>query len=188
MYSIIDFYKSTYELTEQEIELLKKMIVLKKVSKGEFLQRKGEKLTKFYFVKSGLLRAYSIDSNGKEHIFMFAPEGWLVADNSIDFNHCDLFIDAIEDSEIEVCSIDFMNNIIGVNREFGVNSNKKLVNRVRVLQKRIIMLMSATAWERYQDFIETYPNIVQRVSQKMIASYLGITPEALSKLRGTKHK
>ena len=66
---------------------------------------------------------------------------------------------------------------------FGI---EKLLKRVAVLQKRIIMLMSATAWERYQDFIETYPNIVQRVPQKMIASYLGITPEALSKIRGEK--
>jgi hypothetical protein len=63
---------------------------------------------------------------------------------------------------------------------------EKLSKRIAVLQKRVIMLMSATAWERYQDFLDTYPNIVQRVPQKMIASYLGITPEALSSLRAKK--
>lgn len=64
----------------------------------------------------------------------------------------------------------------------------KLVKRVSVLQKRIILLMSATTIERYEHFIETYPQIVQRVPQKMIASYLGITPEALSKVKGEQSK
>jgi CRP-like cAMP-binding protein len=60
----------------------------------------------------------------------------------------------------------------------------RLMKRISVLQRRVIMLMSATALQRYNDFLEMYPNIVQRVPQKMIASYLGITPEALSKIRG----
>ncbi len=64
----------------------------------------------------------------------------------------------------------------------------KLVKRVSVLHKRIILLMSATTIERYEHFIETYPQIVQRVPQKMIASYLGITPEALSKVKGEQSK
>ena len=62
----------------------------------------------------------------------------------------------------------------------------KLIKRVTVLQKRVIMLMSSKAIERYDAFLETYPDIVQRVPQRMIASYLGITPEALSKLKGDR--
>ena len=60
---------------------------------------------------------------------------------------------------------------------------KSLFNRLAVLQKRIIMLISASAVERYEHFLQTYPDIIQRVPQKMIASYLGITPEALSRVR-----
>ena len=59
----------------------------------------------------------------------------------------------------------------------------KLAKRLRVLQKRIVMLMSSAAIERYEHFIATYPSIIQRVPQRMIASYLGITPEALSRVR-----
>ena len=65
---------------------------------------------------------------------------------------------------------------------------KKLIRRVSVLQNRVLMLMSANAATRYEEFIRTYPNITQRVPQRMIASYLGITPEALSKIRGKMAK
>ena len=188
MYLITEFYITNNKIEEKELELINKKIKIQNVSKGQILQRKGELANNIFFVRKGLLRSYTIDNNGKEHIFMFAPEGWLIADNSIDESKSDLYIDAIEDSEIEICNKNFLDKLIDTKKEFGFNGNKKLINRVRVLQKRIIMLMSATAWERYQDFIETYPNIVQRVSQKMIASYLGITPEALSKLRSIKHK
>lgn len=143
-----------------------------------------------FFVKKGCLRCYTIDEKGKEHIFMFAPEGWLASDFSTQIKHepSELFIDAIEDSEVEVL------DMLGVETAgFDMNTLsgagiEKLINRIAVLQKRIIMLMSASAWERYQHFLETYPNIAQRVPQRMIASYLGITPEALSKLRGDKAK
>jgi CRP-like cAMP-binding protein len=84
-----------------------------------------------------------------------------------------LFIDAIEDSVV-------------IRKEKGIHEEHdlpKLFKRLRILQRRVIMLMCASAIERYEHFIETYPDIVQRVPQKMIASYLGITPEALSTVR-----
>ncbi len=141
------------------------------VKKGQVLQRKGDINTKVYQVESGLLRSYSIDNKGKEHIFMFGSEDWIIAENVLPSEPCNLFIDALEDSII-------------LKREKDMKTSNldalKLTKRVNVLQKRIIMLMSSSAIERYEDFIKTYPDIVQRVPQKMIASYLGITPEALS--------
>ncbi len=141
-----------------------------KVKKGQILQRKGDVNTSVYHVKSGLLRTYSIDQKGKEHIYMFAPEGWIIVDSVLAGNAGELFIDALEDS------------VLG-KREKDISAegnSEKFINRLIVLQKRIIMLMSATAIERYEHFLKTYPDIVQRVPQRMIASYLGITPEALS--------
>ncbi len=152
------------------------------VKKGETLQRSGELSTKGYMVKSGLLRSYSIDNKGKEHIYMFAPEDWTIGDNHFPNEPTSLFIDALEDSELLVFERD---------HKFDIDSDlafQKLTRRLAVLQKRIIMLMSATAIERYEHFEETYPQIVQRVSQKMIASYLGITPEALSKVKSDRIK
>lgn len=105
---------------------------------------------------------------------MFAPENWIITDNCEGDIPCDLYIDAIEDSTITVTEKDFTKL---------TSDRKSLIKRINVLQKRVIMLMSSPAVERYQHFVETYPDIIQRVPQRMIASYLGITPEALSRLR-----
>ncbi len=147
-----------------------------KVKKGQILQRNGDLNSKVYQVESGLLRSYSIDSKGKEHIYMFAPEGWIITDNVSSDVPADLFIDVLEDSVVIQRDKD----------EIIVTDTEKLIKRIGVLQKRIIMLMSATAIERYEHFISTYPDIVQRVPQKLIASYLGITPEALSAAKGSR--
>ncbi len=158
---------------------------IKHKKKGEFLQREGENSSRAFFVKSGLLRSYTIDEKGKEHIFMFATEGWMIADiESQEFNQpATLFIDCIEDSDI----ITFDRKLIG-KLELSKDQLKKNLNllsrRVAVLQRRVIMLMSSTAKERYKFFLETFPELPNRIPQRMIASYLGITPEALSKIRG----
>ena len=148
------------------------------VKKKQVLQRTGNLHSKAYIVESGLLRSYTIDENGKEHIFMFGPEGWIVTDYASGDEPCDLFIDAIEDSV--VIQIEKNDKL-----EFD---RKKIVKRIRVLQRRIIMLMSASAIDRYEHFVSTYPTIVQRVPQYMIASYLGITPEALSAAKSQQQK
>jgi CRP-like cAMP-binding protein len=149
------------------------------VKKGQILQREGDLNSKIFQVESGLLRSYSIDEKGKEHIYQFAPENWIIADAIPKDKRCNLFIDSLEDSVI-----------IKIEKDFNTLSNEpqKLAKRLDVLQKRIIMLMSASAIQRYEDFLQTYPEIVQRVPQRMIASYLGITPEALSAVRRKRLK
>jgi CRP-like cAMP-binding protein len=150
---------------------------MKKFKKGEIIQYQGDVNTKVYYVEAGLLRSYTIDENGKEHIFMFAPEGWIVADSLPPDSPCELFIDALEDSMVKV-----------VEKEDDTieHNESKLIKRISVLQKRIIMLLSSSAKERYEYFLDTYPNISQRIPQKMIASFIGITPQALSTLRNEK--
>jgi hypothetical protein len=95
--------------------------------------------SKVYQVQSGLLRSYSIDERGKEHIFMFAPEHWVISDSVPPNEPTMLFIDALEDSVVLVTE---------KNSDSGPDS-KKIVKRLGVLQKRIIQLMSSTALERY---------------------------------------
>lgn len=143
------------------------------VKKGEILQRAGDSSTMVYLVESGLLRSYSIDDTGKEHIFMFAPQNWIMGDGVPPERPGLLFIDALEDSVLSVID----------KKEESLRDPAKLIRRVEVLQNRVIKLMSASAKERYLEFLETYPDIAQRVPQKMIASYLGVTPEALSRVR-----
>jgi CRP-like cAMP-binding protein len=100
----------------------------------------------------------------------------------------ELVIEAIEDSELEILDKKLFDSLLSISSTFRLSDSEKLIKRISVLQKSVIMIMSATAWERYLDFLDTYPNIVQRVSQKMIASYLGITPEALSNMRSNMSK
>jgi CRP-like cAMP-binding protein len=157
----------------------------KHFKKGDILQREGENCTKAFFVKKGLLRSYTIDNKGKEHILMFAPEFWLIGDiESQQFNQpAKLFIDCIEDSEIII--LDRSSLFKSEQNIDQLKNNVSLLSRrVAVLQRRVIMLMSATAKDRYDFFLETYPEIPNRVPQRMIASYLGITPQALSTIRG----
>ncbi|MEM9896881.1 MAG: Crp/Fnr family transcriptional regulator [Bacteroidota bacterium] len=150
-----------------------------KFEKGSILQHKGDFNSKIYFVKAGLLRSYHIDRKGKEHIFMFAPEGWTMGDATPEDQPAELFIDALEDTVCVVRKKDLARD--GNPKEF-----KAFVKRLLVLQRRILMMMSVSAIERYEHFEKTYPNLVQRVPQKMIAAYLGIAPESLSKLRGER--
>ncbi len=147
------------------------------IKKGEILQRCGELNTKVYHVKSGLLRSYSIDKNGKENIFMFAPEAWVIADNCNPESPADLFIDALEDSKILVMQKDL---------EREKQNVGAFTKRLNALQKRVLMLISTNAIERYEYFIQTYPDIAHRVPQRMIASYIGVNPETLSAAK-SKH-
>lgn len=149
------------------------------VKKGEIIQRSGDLNSKVYSVEKGLLRSYTIDEKGKEHIFMFGPEGWIVADNTPADVPVALFIDALEDSVVRVIEKDLARESPNVGA---------LMKRIGVLQNRVILLMSASAIERYEHFVETYPDVLQRVPQKMIASYLGLTPEALSKVKRNRLK
>lgn len=132
------------------------------------------------------MRSYVIDDNGKIHIFMFAPEGWIVSDipSYIYSTPTELFVDAIEDSEIVEFEMTNISSDINDVEDSKIQSEvSRLLRRIAVLQKRVIMLMSATARDRYVHFMETYPQLVNRIPLKMIASYLGITPEALSSIR-----
>ena len=105
---------------------------------------------------------------------MFAPEGWIIADSLPADIPADLFIDAIEDSVVIQKEKVF---------EDPNHDTTKLLNRLGALQKRIIMLISTPALDRYEHFINAYPDIVQRVPQRMVASFLGITSEALSSVK-----
>jgi len=157
--------------------------------KGAIIQQKGEVNPYTFYVRQGLLRSYIIDSKAKEHIFMFAPEGWIIADvESLEFHEpVELYIDCLEDSEV----ILFDRSCLfkpDSSRETIIQNAKLLYRRMGVLQRRVIMQMSSPAVDRYNYFVQTYAELTHRIPQHMIASYLGITPQALSTIRGKKIK
>lgn len=152
--------------------------------KGALLQSAGDSKSLTFYVKAGLLRSYIIDSKGKEHIFMFAPEGWIIADvESLEYGKpVELYIDCLEDSEVVILEKELLFNA-EVSKEMIIKNANLLYRRMGVLQRRVLMLMSAPAVDRYEYFLEAYPNLAYRVPQRMIATYLGVTPQVLSTIR-----
>lgn len=172
-------------LTDNELTQLPYIPKSKLFKKGQLLINPGQVCKEIFFVEKGLLRQFTIDEQGKEHIIHFAPEGWIVSDRSSSyFNHPgEYFIEAIEDSEVVVMNETFINAASELSRTFRKNNHGALHNHVMHLQRRIVQLLSATAEARYIEFLSRYPNLSLRVPQWMIASYLGITPESLSRVR-----
>ncbi len=171
-------------ISEEDFSKVEPALLTKQIAKGTVLLRQDEVCSEVYFVTSGLLRSYTVDNAGKEHVIQFAPENWWLSDrNSFLFNEPSLFfIDAIEETEIVVLTHSFFDIAAGITG-FNEFNTRALHNQVRQHQQRISLLIGATAEERYIDFIERYPNLLLRVPQWMIASYLGITPESLSRVR-----
>ena len=164
---------------------LTQMITRKNVKKGEFLLTEGQICKHIIFVEEGLLRFYSIDEEGKEHILQFAPENWFLSDRgSIYFNQpSSYFIAAIEDSTVALLDQHFVERASNQSAEFRNYNEYLLQNHIRHIQNRVNLLIGATAEQRYLAFVELYPDLMRRVPQWMIASYLGITPESLSRVR-----
>ena len=179
------FLSTSLNIDEQEILSFIKNCTVKKVKKDDYLLRKHDYCKHTFFVEKGLLRQYSIDEKGKEHILSFAPENWLVTDReSAYFNKPSAyFIQALEDSEVVLLDENFIQLLSKKIPNFIEFNNTLLHNHIRHLQNRINLLLSATAEERYLEFIKMYPDILLRVPQTLVASYLGITPESLSRVR-----
>jgi CRP-like cAMP-binding protein len=179
------YLQQRLNLTDEQALMAVKSLKTKQFKKGEMLLKAGDLKSDTYFVNSGLLRCFSLDEKGKEHIIQFAPENWIITDrDSSVFNvPSSFYIEAIEDTEVVIVKQDFFSSIQHIVPEILELNILMLQNAIRFMQKRINMLLSATAEERYLNFIMLYPNLTIRVPQWMIASYLGITPESLSRVR-----
>jgi len=178
------YLQEKIDITDEQFDSISSVLKVKKFDKNEILLHKGDTFKYGFFVGKGLLRGYSIDAKGKEHILQFAPENWLISDrNNMNNEPSIFFIDAIESTEAVLVPNDFMPEASKKVPCLLALNVTILNNSIRFMQKRINMLLSATAEERYLDFIKLYPNLTLRVPQWMIASYLGITPESLSRVR-----
>ena len=179
------YLQTQAHIPDEEIALLTRDLAVKNIEKGKVVLRQGEVCRHSFFVEKGLLRAFTIDGAGKEHIIQFAPERWIISDrSSVYFQEpSELFIDVIEDSTVILLDVGFFNKASALSPSFVQFNERALQNHIRHHQKRINLLLSASAEERYLNFIKLYPDLTLRVPQWMIASYLGITPESLSRVR-----
>lgn len=172
-------------ISETEYKELEHLVYSFESKKGTILLKENQVCNKAFFVCKGLLRSYTVDEIGKSHIIQFASENWWIADRSSFYfdEPSELFIDVIEDAEIVYINKEFIKNAEKLSKNFASFNSLALQKNIRQMQKRINYLLAATAEKKYLDFIETHREITYRLPLQMIASYLGITPESLSRVR-----
>ena len=173
------------KLDEKEKEYFKTFLLYKQLKKGEVVLHYGEICKQQYFVISGCLRNYSIDEYGKEHVMMFASADWWTSDmySYVTGMPAEFIIDALMDTEVFQITKEGMEKVYEEIPKFERFFRLLFQNAIVNNSKRMNSAMSIPAEERYQAFIKQYPNIYKEIPLKNIASYLGISPEFLSKIR-----
>ena len=177
--------KTVIPLTEEEFDYCQSLFVPKKLRKRQYLLQEGDVCRYQAFVEKGMLRSYTTDEKGAEHILQFASEGWCIADLSsyLTGEPSRFHIEALEEAELLLLSRphweELMQKVPKLEHYFRILVQNHLV----ATQKRLMQSLSETAEEKYVQFTHTYPECLQRVPQHMIASYLGVTRETLSRLR-----
>lgn len=172
-------------IAADQIEPLTRDILVQHFPKGQYVLRPGEICTYAFFIEKGLMRLFSIDEYGKEHIIQFAPETWIISDRASTFFNepSEFFIEAIEDTTAALLDKNFIQKASATSLPFRLFNDRALQNHIRHMQQRINLLLGASAEVRYLEFVSLYPDVTLRAPQWMIASYLGITPESLSRVR-----
>lgn len=173
------------KLTDTEKEICKSLFSPKKLRKRQYILQQDDVCKNLVFVEKGILRSYSVDNKGNEHIIQFALEGWWISDiySFLTGEEAVYNIDAIEDSELLQISKSALDELYErvpkFERYFRILTQSNMI----ATHRRLTATLSASADEKYLRLLSAYPNIVARVPQHMIASYLGITPETLSRVR-----
>ena len=172
-------------LTQEERELCKTFFTPRKLRKKQFLLQSGEICKVNAFVEKGIMRSYTVDEKGNEHIIQFAAEGWWISDlySFLTGEISDYNIEALENCELLLLSRRASEELLSTVPKFESYQRLLLQGAYIAMQRRITGSLNQTAEEKYQEILKAYPQIIQRVPQHMVASYLGITPETLSRIR-----
>lgn len=182
---LIDYFEKLLPLNEEEKSTMQDVFQERRVKRRQFILQEGDICKYNTFVVEGCFKMYLVDANGKEHNLQFAIENWWIGD--IGSFHSEepsrLNIEAIENSIVlQIKKEDQWKLFVEYpkfNRIFRVIAENAMVS----LQNRVLQNISSTAEERYLEFLEKHPNLFNRISNVQIASYIGVTPEFLSKIR-----
>ncbi len=172
-------------LTEEEQQTIKTFFSPKKLRKKQYLLQEGEVCKYMAFVEKGLLRSYNVDDKGIDHMIQFAWEGWWISDtySFLSGEPAAYNIDAIEDAELLLISLshfeEMMLKVPKMERYFRILFQNNIISK----ERRLLSSITYSAEDKYLKLSETNPELVQRIPQNLIASYLGITPETLSRIR-----
>ncbi len=175
----------TIEISDQEFEFAKTLFIPKKLRKKRFLFGEGDVCKYTVFVEKGLLRSFTVDDKGGEHILQFSLAGWWSADlySFLTGEPSPYYVEAVEDSELLLITKPSWDLLLKEVPAFERYFMILIQNNLIATQRRLIGSFSETAEEKYNRLLKEFPDIVQRVPQHMIASYIGITRETLSRIR-----
>ncbi|WP_026464367.1 Crp/Fnr family transcriptional regulator [Adhaeribacter aquaticus] len=173
------------QLSETEMELVTSAFTFKKLRKKQYLLQEGEICKYFAFIVQGAMRQYSVDEKGVEHILQLAIENWWIGDREsyLMLTPTPYNIDAWEDSELLLITRADLLNLFDQVPAISQMTRQMDDKNSFATQRRLKATISYSAEKRYQDFLTTHPDFLQRFPQHQIASYLGITKETLSRIR-----
>jgi CRP-like cAMP-binding protein len=188
MYETLRTYINNYSsqvITDDEFEIVKNSFFYKKWRKRQYMLQEGDICKYSAFVLKGILRQYRLDEKGDEHVIHFSLENnWMIDQESfITHKPSSTNIDAVEDTEvllIDHVKLRYLKNTIPA---ILIMSDTMQSQSVIAIQKRINSSISYTASQKYTELLETFPQFIQRIPMSMIASYLGISPETISRVR-----
>lgn len=178
-------FNEKVNLSEEEEEVIKQYLTPKKLRKKQYLLQEGDVCKHIAFVEKGALKAYVVDDAGAESIIQFALEGWVISDlySFLTGEPATYNIDALENAELVLISKSAHEELLKKIPKYETYIRLQITGAYIALQKRLTSIISLPLEERYKNFLALYPNIAQRVPQHMIASYMGLTPETLSRVR-----
>jgi CRP-like cAMP-binding protein len=173
------------DLSDAEYSFCLSLFVPRRARKKTFLLQEGEICKYLIFVEKGCLDAHVLDDQGEPHIVHFAVEDWWITDDYSYWtgNPAKYFIETLEDSQLLMIDRDSLESLFARYPKFERYFRILLQNHAVALDRRIAASLTMSAEEHYLYLLKLYPNITQRISLKYISSYLGITPESLSRVR-----
>lgn len=178
------------DFSDRDFELIESVSTIKRLRKRQYLLQEGDVCKHSSFIIKGLLRAYHVDSKGVEHIVQFAPENhWTGDRESLQSGlPSKLNIDAIENTQVVMFKQSDLNKIKEEIPSFNKLTFQILNKNVLALENRIYSNITLSTEEKYNRFLELYPDLIHRIPQHMIASYIGVSPETLSRIRSNSAK
>jgi CRP-like cAMP-binding protein len=179
------FLTAEANLTKDELSRVSSLSTFKKIRKRQLWLKQGEICKHKLFIVSGLLRTYRLSDNGEEYILRFSPENsWLVDLESFRNGTPSMYnMDALEDTEVMLWNEKSFNELYSTIPAFRKYAQMLMGKTVLDAQERIMMNISYTSEEKYQDFITSFPDVFNRVPLHMVASYLGVSRETLTRIR-----
>lgn len=186
--AIVEYARRTVSFTNEEAQLFADAFTEAKIKKRQFIVQPSFTARHRNFVLSGAFRAYVVDDKGGDHTIAFAVDDWWITDyNSYILQQpATMFVVAMEDSIILQIEYEKEQALKQANHVFETFFRIRAERTAAFMQQRIISNLTQTAEERYERFLAAYPQIVQRVPQYTLASYLGMTTEFLSRIRNKK--